>query len=261
MKVLVQSDDYGFTRGVTLGILDAIDNGVVRNTGLFVNMPESAHAAAYIKKYPYVCFGIDFNIVSGDPVADPGLLPDLVDKNGHFIRSTVKYADPRFGKEELWPYEQVLIELRAQLEKFRELAGQDPEYLHGHSISRASPAYIRAIRTLAEECGIPFSADIHEKAGLFWAFPAYNVKPFTVEAQLQTDALGYMKEHIDEALGHEYVMLGGHVGFVDADLFKYTTYSVIRCKDHEIFTSDFVKDWLRKNDAELITYRDLKKFL
>ena len=44
MKLLTQSDDYGFTRGVTCGILDAIENGVVLNTGLFVNMPESEHA-------------------------------------------------------------------------------------------------------------------------------------------------------------------------------------------------------------------------
>lgn len=151
MKLLTQSDDYGFTRGVTCGILDAIENGVVRNTGLFVNMPESEHAASFIQDYPQVCFGIDFNIVSGDPVSDPELLPDLVDQDGHFIRSTVKMADPRFGKEELWPYEQVLTELRAQLKHFVRLAGQPPEYLHGHSISRSSPAYIRAIRTLSEE--------------------------------------------------------------------------------------------------------------
>lgn len=123
MKLLTQSDDYGFTRGVTCGILDAIENGVVRNTGLFVNMPESEHAASFIQDYPQVCFGIDFNIVSGDPVSDPELLPDLVDQDGHFIRSTVKMADPRFGKEELWPYEQVLTELRAQLKHFVRLAG------------------------------------------------------------------------------------------------------------------------------------------
>ena len=52
MKLLTQSDDYGFTRGVTCGILDAIENGVVRNTGLFVNMPESEHAASFIQDYP-----------------------------------------------------------------------------------------------------------------------------------------------------------------------------------------------------------------
>ena len=43
MKLLVQGDDYGFTKGVTYGILDAIDNGILRNTGLFANMPYGSH--------------------------------------------------------------------------------------------------------------------------------------------------------------------------------------------------------------------------
>ena len=55
MKLLTQSDDYGFTRGVTCGILDAIENGVVRNTGLFVNMPESEHAGIL---YPRLSAGV-----------------------------------------------------------------------------------------------------------------------------------------------------------------------------------------------------------
>jgi hypothetical protein len=258
MKLLTQSDDYGFTRGVTLGIIDAIENGIVRNTGMFVNMPESEHAAKLMKDRPQVCLGIDFNIVSGNPVTNPELLPDLVNEDGSFIRSTVKYADPRFGKEELWPYDQVMIELRGQLERFRELNGKDPEYLHGHSISRVSKAYVQAIRDLAAETKIPYSMDCQKKVDMSWAIWGYNVKPFSVENQIKTDVLAFAEQHIDECLGKEYVTLGGHAGFVDADLLKYSTYTIIRAKDHELFTSEFIKEWIRKNNVELITYRDIK---
>ena len=44
-KLLIQGDDFGFTKGVTYGIADAIDCGVLRNTGLFANMPAAALAA------------------------------------------------------------------------------------------------------------------------------------------------------------------------------------------------------------------------
>lgn len=44
MKLLVQSDDFGFTKGITDGICDALQNGIVTCTGLFVNMPASAYA-------------------------------------------------------------------------------------------------------------------------------------------------------------------------------------------------------------------------
>ena len=46
MKLLVQGDDYGFTKGVTLGMLEGIDHGVLTCSGLFVNMPDAEWAAA-----------------------------------------------------------------------------------------------------------------------------------------------------------------------------------------------------------------------
>lgn len=48
-KLLFQSDDYGLTDSVADGILKGIDQGIIRNTGLFVNMPSSARAAAKIR--------------------------------------------------------------------------------------------------------------------------------------------------------------------------------------------------------------------
>ena len=70
MKLLVQGDDFGFTKGVTLGIIDAIEHGILRNTGLFTNMPSAIEAAAYIRNNDRACFGIDFNIVPGPWVSD-----------------------------------------------------------------------------------------------------------------------------------------------------------------------------------------------
>ena len=263
MKLLVQSDDYGFTKGVTLGILDAIDNGIITCTGLFVNMGEnSKFAAEKMKDYPNTCFGIDFNIVSGRCVADPKLIPTLVDENGYFIRSTVKYADPRFSKTgingELWPYEESLIEIRAQFEKYVELTGKKPEYLHTHSIGAVGQDYVRAISTLSKETGVPFSREIRPRNNFGGMKGTWNVKPFTIENQMKTSALEYVKEHADEMLEFEYAALGGHAGFVDNELFKWTTYSIIRCKDHEMYTSDFMKEWIKKNNVQLISYRDLK---
>ena len=50
MKLLVQGDDFGFTRGVTLGIVDSIDRGILRNTGLFANMPAAEFAVKFMER-------------------------------------------------------------------------------------------------------------------------------------------------------------------------------------------------------------------
>ena len=49
IQLLVQSDDYGITSGVSAGIREGVKNGIIRNTGLFVNMPASYQAAQEIK--------------------------------------------------------------------------------------------------------------------------------------------------------------------------------------------------------------------
>lgn len=165
MKLLVQGDDFGFTRGVTLGIVDSIDRGVLRNTGLFANMPSSEFAVQFMKDRPQVCFGIDFNIVSGHSVADPHDIPHLVDANGEFIRSGVRTRDPLFATEEgrrkMFPYDECYLEMKAQYERFICLTGHRPGYLHAHSLMHEN--YIQAIRDLAEKTGIPFSMDIQKK--------------------------------------------------------------------------------------------------
>ncbi len=108
MKLIVQGDDYGFTKGVTYGILEAIDNGILTASGMFTNMEIAPWAAQFIKERPDFCWGIDFNIVSGPSAADPSLIPHLVDEKNEFIRSGVRVKDPRFmseeGRAEMFPY-------------------------------------------------------------------------------------------------------------------------------------------------------------
>lgn len=137
---MVQGDDFGLTRGVTDGIVDSIDLGVLRNTGLFTNMPSAEYAVSFMKERPHVCFGIDFNLVSGPSVANPKLIPHLVDEEGNFIRSSVRVKNPRYqtekGRREMFPIEECRIEIKAQYDRLVELTGRKTSYLHGLRLSQ-----------------------------------------------------------------------------------------------------------------------------
>lgn len=267
MKLLVQGDDYGFTKAVTLGILEGIENGILRNTGMFTNMPSSEFAASRIKDYPQACFGIDFNIVSGMPVADPALIPHLVDQNNEFIRSGVRIRNELYqtdeGQRQLFPYEEVYCEIKAQYDRFIQLTGQKPGYLHGHSIQPVT--YIEAIQALSKETGVPFSHDIRSQFHFReMARPSGGVsktKIFDPIAQLNKDTLSMVMEQSEEILKSEYAAIGGHPGYIDAELLGLTSLSLERCKDLEMLTSDTIKQWVKDNDIELITYYDLVKAL
>ena len=265
-KILFQGDDFGFTRGVTLGIVDSIDRGVLRNTGLFTNMPSAGFAASFMKERPQACFGIDFNLVAGPCISDPKEIPHLVDDEGNFIKSGIRVRDERWqseqGRAELFPYDEVRKEIRAQYQRFIELTGRKPEYLHEHSIS--SENYRKAIDEISIEENIPHSMKIWKQLKLdgpinkiFAASKASKKKIFDPNDQLAKDTIEQFLSLEDEWLANERSVFCCHPGYVDAQLLTLTTLSLERAKDAQMLMSDRIKKWVIDNNVELITYRDL----
>lgn len=264
MKLLVQGDDYGFTRAVTLGIDDAISHGILRNTGLFANMPDAVLAARLMQRHPEACYGIDFNLVAGRPVCAPETVPHLVDEQGYFHRSGHYVRDPRYatpeGRAELFPLEEVRRELRAQFDRFVALTGRRPGYLHPHSIMPET--YLQAIRELAEETRLPFSEQAARRAGAYrvrtmLASPAAKSKTFDPIPQLEKDTTALVLAQQEEMLRHEVCVLGCHPGFVDRALLEQTTLSLERAADHAMMVSGEMRRFVQEHDVTLITYYDL----
>lgn len=264
MKLLVQGDDYGFTKAVTAGMLEGIDHGVITCSGLFANVPNAEEAAKFMKERPNFCWGIDFNLVAGPSCANPKDIPHLVDKSGNFIRSSVTVQDIRWqseeGRRKMFPYEECYKEVRAQFDRFVKLVGKKPGYLNGHSIGHEN--LTEAIRQLSKEENILYSNDVCEEKDFVWAIDikkneATTKKVFDPMAQVNRNPLKYFMDHAEEYLKHEYVLAGGHPGYVDAELFNLTSLSIERCRDLEMFLSPILKQWIQDNDVELISYYDL----
>lgn len=263
-KLLFQSDDYGISNAVTDGILYGIEHGIIRNTGLFVNMPSSERAAKLIQPYlDRIALGIDINLVAGYSVTDPKLVPHLVNDDGHLIPSTQRYKEGeiigRNGiclefKEDPYPFEEVLLETENQLLRFKELVGRFPDYFHAHSLT--TPNTEKAAQIVAEKYGIQRSFDLGEKV---YSIPCtWTPKPFPLEDQKNTNVVDNFCEALTKSLSHEIGYFICHCGYVDADLLNETTYTLIRTRDLQAATSEKVKRLLNDNGIELITYKDLR---
>ena len=92
-RCLVKADDYGFTDAISLGILKAYREGIVRSTGVMVNMPAAPAALGWLREAEGLCLGLHINIVVGKPAADPALIPDLIDEQGVFHSSKMYRAE------------------------------------------------------------------------------------------------------------------------------------------------------------------------
>lgn len=265
MKLLCQSDDYGITHAVTCGILKGIEDGIIRNTGLFVNMAASEYAAKQIERYEQACFGIDVNLVSGRPISDPAMVPDLVDSKGFFITSQMRMKEPRvLGKNMVYmefendpyPYEQTYLEAENQVKKFKELVGKWPEYIHGHSL--ITPNIDKALREVGQKYNIIYTFDCWQQHALSMIPCDWNPKPFPLEQQLQTNVEEKLLDALQKLPSVEKAMFICHAGYMEDELFQHTSYTAIRIKDLAAMLSPSIKLYLKEQNIELITYRELK---
>lgn len=266
MRLLIQNDDYGITAGVSAGIRRAIQEGLVRNTGMFVNMPASYQAAQDIKDMD-VCLGIDINYVCGQPVSDPSLVPHLVDEKGFFISSgeMVKknklLSTGELGfifvfEQDPYPYDEVYLEAENQVKRFIEIVGRKPEYLHMHSL--VTPNILKAEMDVAEKYGIYHTIHMMRSypfvPGTF-AVAAGN----TLEAQMEYDMIDNLMTdtlpNLDKD-GTYYLIC--HGGYVDYDLFKNSSMTLRRIKDLDAMLNNELIAYIKNQEIELITYRDLK---
>ena len=258
MKILVQSDDYGFTRSVVDGMVDAFERGIITSTGIFINMPWRDYAIEKIKPYlNRICLGIDINVVSGPSVDNPLELPTLINHETHlFIQTNERKKDPRWGKEDIFkPYNEVYIEASAQIEKFIECIGRKPEYIQTHSTS-GSEIYVKALRDVAHKYEIPFSKDVYAFYNIKLLFDFPKGDPYSYENQTRNEIPIILKK-LEENINEDYVLIPSHCGYVDTDLMRYSRCNIDRIYDHQMLTSNEIKDWIKNHSVSLISYRDL----
>lgn len=264
-RLLMQSDDFGMTDGVTDGIIKAIEFGLIRNTGLFVNMPASYRAIEKIKDKD-VCLGIDINYVCGKPVSKTEQVPHMVDEDGFFYSSGSMASKSKLLKmddlglvstfeTDPYPYEEILLETENQVKKFIEMTGQKPEYMHLHSLM--SENCYRAAKEVSNRYGIIHSLDVMKKHPLLpGTFGA--VKGDYLEAQMEYDVVGNLMDNALPSMSEDETrMFVCHCGYVDYDLFENTSLTLRRVKDLSAMTNAKLKEYIEKQGIEIITYGDL----
>ena len=264
-QLLIQSDDYGITYGVADGTLRAIREGLVKNTGLFVNMASSAYAASQIKNVQ-VCLGIDVNLAAGFPVSGGKAVPHLVDEQGHFkssrrvleenkLISTEKYL--YHFEEDPYNYEEVLLETENQVKRFIELIGRKPDYMNSHSV--ITPNTERAALEVAKAYGIPRrSSELYFGAQFKDLAYQGDYQPSTAEEQLEIDLKGYILNYALPSIQEDQVAyLICHCGYMDKDLLRESSLTLQRINDLECAVDPDIMRYIQEHEIQLITYRDL----
>ncbi|MFL6213241.1 MAG: carbohydrate deacetylase [Blastocatellia bacterium] len=150
-RLIINADDFGFTRGVNAGIIRAFERGILTSATLMANGDAFDEAVAMAGANPSLGVGIHLVAVGGRPVADAAEIPSLVDANGLLPRTLtdlIKLLTRRRVR-----VEHIEREFAAQIERVRR-AGITPTHLDSHKHSHTQPLVMTALARVAKAFNI-----------------------------------------------------------------------------------------------------------
>jgi len=148
-RLIINADDFGWSRSITDGILRSHLDGIVTSTSLLANQPASDYAISQIPALPKLGIGIHLNLCSGAPVLPASQVPSLVGADGNFHP-----APEMLRRLRRWQVSssEIEAEFRAQIGWVRE-RGVNLSHADSHYGVNVYPVVVRAFRqAVRHEC-------------------------------------------------------------------------------------------------------------
>lgn len=247
-KVLLRADDLGYSEGVNCGIAKSARDGLIRNIGIMTNMSSVEHGLSLLEGLD-VCYGQHTNICIGKPLADSALIPSLLQENGEFKSSKIF----REAEEDFVVFEEVVIEIEAQLKKFIELVGEKPRYFEGHAV--ASKNYFKGLEYVANKHGLKYSAmPFGEEPIRIGNTDVYACMEFM---EPDYDPFESLKKMIGDAHKDGCDMLICHPGYLDKFILENSTLTIPRTLEVDMLCDERTKKFIEENNVTLVTYDNL----
>jgi hopanoid biosynthesis associated protein HpnK len=285
-RLIVNADDFGFTRGVNTGIVRAYRTGIVTSTTIMANGDAFEDAVEQARANPGLGVGCHLAIIGGRPVAQPAEVRSLVDSDGALpatlTQLMIKLARGSVSTDE------IAREFRSQLERVAG-AGIKPTHLDTHKHSHTHPQVMKALARVASEFGVkcvrnPFEG-VFASAQLSslskWAY----LKQYAMSAAIQPGAIKFRRlvrenglktpdrffgvsmtgmldsaviRSMMESLGEGTTELMCHPGIFDEDLDRaHTRLKGERERELEALSAPSLRRLAEEKRIELINYGEL----
>jgi hopanoid biosynthesis associated protein HpnK len=151
-QLIVNADDFGISRGVNRGIVEAHRGGLVTSASVMPNLPAAEDALTRAATCPDLGLGLHLTLTAGQPLSPPGRVPTLVDGDGRFLVLGALLARLSVGQVRR---DELRRELTAQLE-WALRRGVRPDHLDSHHHVHVHPRVAPLVVALAREHGVPW---------------------------------------------------------------------------------------------------------
>jgi len=224
IKLIVNADDYGYSRGINYGIIDAHKNGIVNSATMMMNMPGVNHAVELAKENPSLQVGIHLVLTCGKPLLND--VPSLVNENGYFKSRREFFEHRKISLDELER------EWTAQIEKFL-ATGLIPTHFDSHHHVHTVPEFLSVVQNLAKKYNLS-ARRISDDA-------LKGVAPFTDVFLHDFYGDGVTHDYFDKILERvqdgQTVEVMCHPGYLDHEILTNSSYANDRVKETEILSA------------------------
>lgn len=243
-QLIINADDFGYSRGVNHGIVDAHTEGILTSTTLMTNMPAAEHAFKLGHAHKHLGIGVHLTLTCGRPLLDSH--HTLVDPKGNFKKNSNYQGKFHIDQEELYK------EWQAQIEKFLS-SGLTPTHLDSHHHVNNLETMLPVFKDLANEYRLPVRNNFEQGSGGRLITTDYF--------QYEPDILLADNDKIMEAFKDaETVEILCHPSYIDKPLMNGSSYVMPRLEELDALTDDDIKQRILNDDRfKLITYRDLSR--
>lgn len=224
IKLIVNADDFGYSRGVNYGIIDAHINGIVNSATMMMNMPGVTHAVELAKENPQLQVGIHLVLTCGKPLLAE--VPSLVNENGSFKRIS------EFKEQSDLSLDELAREWSAQIEKFLE-TGLTPTHFDSHHHVHTIPAFLPVVQMLSKKYNLSARRFLRDPVEGVPAFSDVFLHDFYGEGATSD----YFENLVTRVQDGQTVEVMCHPGYLDYEILNGSSYAVERVKETDILTS------------------------
>lgn len=230
MKLVINADDFGYTKGIIDGIVEGVKSGIIRSTTAMCNMPYIEYGKELSVNYPELGIGVHLNLTVGKSLTKN---KTLTDEQGNFLPKSKIYANELDMQE-------VYNEWKAQIEKFIEVFKRKPTHLDSHhSVHDFNASQLEVAKRLAKEYGLSM-----RRYG-----PYQYVNGFFGNSATVSDLKKLLIENKDKDIE---IMV--HPGFCDLELYRNSSYNVHRVKELDVLCNSEILDFIKEMGIELTHY-------
>ncbi len=244
-KLIINADDFGYSKAVSYGILDSHKAGILTSTTMMMNTEATEHAVNLAKETPTLGIGVHLVLTFGKPLLNTHR--SIVDENGNF-RKLSYYESPGFFINN----EEVFHEWDAQIKKFL-FSGLVPTHLDSHHHINSFGELYKVYFKLAEKYNLPVRKNVDSE--LIKKYGIRTTDSFETEYSEVLDKVETINELFEK---NDSIEVMTHPSYLDKFLLENSSFTYLRLEETEFLTNkERTEKFKKSKQFKLVNFGDL----